>query len=165
MPERLNQPGLSAWGAFLGSYSVVRDHLERELLESRGMPLSWFEVLARLSEAPDGAIRMQQLARGVFLSKSGLTQVATRMEAAGLITRQPCPSDRRGINAVITPEGSRAARRAAVVHLGGIRSHFARHLTDAELEAVAAALGKIFAAEAPLGATLPGSKWGRAPGA
>src|ERR1700682_3254171 len=114
MPERLNQPGLSAWGAFLGSYSVVRDHLERELLESRGMPLSWFEVLARLSEAPDGAIRMQQLARGVFLSKSGLTQVATRMEAAGLITRQPCPSDRRGINAVITPEGSRAASRAEV---------------------------------------------------
>jgi DNA-binding MarR family transcriptional regulator len=157
MPERLSEPGLAAWRAFLGSYAIVRDHLERELEDSRGMPLSWFEVLVRLSEAPGGSIRMQQLARGVFLSKSGLTQVATRMEAAGLIRREPCPSDRRGINAVITPEGRRAARRAAVVHLGGIQSHFARHLDDAELKALAGAMRKVFRAEAPPGATLPGS--------
>jgi DNA-binding MarR family transcriptional regulator len=157
MPERLSEPGLAAWRALLGSYAIVRDHLERELEDSRGMPLSWFEVLVRLSEAPGGSIRMQQLARGVFLSKSGLTQVATRMEAAGLIRREPCPSDRRGINAVITAEGRRAARRAAVVHLGGIQSHFARHLDDAELKALAGAMRKVFRAEAPAGATLPGS--------
>jgi DNA-binding MarR family transcriptional regulator len=158
MPERLSEAGLAAWSAFLGSYAIVRDHLERELEESRGLPLSWYEVLVRLSEAPDGAIRMQQLARGVFLSKSGLTQVATRMEAAGLIRREPCRSDRRGINAVITPEGRRAARRAAVVHLAGIQSHFGRHLDDAELKALAAAMSKVFSAEAPRGATLPGSR-------
>lgn len=157
MAERPSEPGLAAWRAFLGSYAIVRDHLERELEGARGMPLSWYEVLVRLSAAPGGSIRMQQLARGVFLSKSGLTQVATRMEAAGLIKREPCPSDRRGINAVITPEGIRAARRATVVHLGGIQSHFASHLDDAELEALAAAMGKVFAAEAPPGATLPGS--------
>jgi DNA-binding MarR family transcriptional regulator len=161
MPERLSDAGFAAWSAFLGSYAIVRDHLERELEEARGMPLSWYEVLVRLSEAPDGAIRMQQLARGVFLSKSGLTQVATRMEAAGLITREPCPSDRRGINAVITNQGRRAARRAAVIHLAGIQSHFGRHLDDAELEAVAAAMGKVFSAEAPRGATLPGSQRAR----
>src|ERR1700716_1650888 len=157
MPERLSEPGLAAWRAFLGSYAIVRDHLERELEESRGLPLSWYEVLVRLSEAPGGSVRMQQLARGVFLSKSGLTQVATRMEAAGLIRREPCPSDRRGINAVITPEGRRVAKRAAVIHLGGIQSHFAGHLSDVELEAMAAAMGKVFKAEAPAGATLPGS--------
>ena len=162
MPERLSDAGLDAWRAFLGSYAIVRDHLERELEDARGMPLSWYEVLVRLSDAPGGSIRMQQLARGVFLSKSGLTQVATRMEAAGLIRREPCPSDRRGINAVITPEGTRAVRRAAVVHLGGIQSHFASHLSDAELEAMAAAMGKVFTAEAAAGATLPGSGRGAA---
>jgi DNA-binding MarR family transcriptional regulator len=158
MPERLSKAGFAAWSAFLGSYAILRDHLERELEESRGLPLSWYEVLIRLSEAPAGAIRMQELAQGVFLSKSGLTQVATRMEAAGLIRREPCPSDRRGINAVITPEGRRAARRAAVVHLAGIQSHFGRHLDDRELEAVATAMGKVFRAEAPRGATLPGHR-------
>ena len=164
MPERLSEPGLAAWRAFLGSYAIVRDHLERELEESRRLPLSWYEVLVRLSEAPGGSIRMQQLARGVFLSKSGLTQVATRMEEAGLIRREPCPSDRRGINAVITSEGRRAAKRAAVVHLGGIQAHFASHLDDQELEALAAALGRVFTAEAPRGATLPGSPDGASRG-
>jgi DNA-binding MarR family transcriptional regulator len=157
MPERISEAGFKAWTAFLGSYAIVRDHLERELEESRGMPLSWYEVLVRLSEAPDGAVRMQQLARGVFLSKSGLTQVATRMEAAGLIKREPCPNDRRGINAVITPEGRRVAKRATAVHLGGIQSHFARHLDAGELDAVSAAMRKVFTAEAPVGQTLPGS--------
>ena len=120
------------------------------------MPLSWYEVLVRLSEAPSGTIRMQELARGVFLSKSGLTQVATRMEAAGLIRREACPTDRRGVNAVITPEGKRAARRAATVHLRGVQSHFARHFDDVELRRLATAMGRLFDAEAPRGAKLPG---------
>ncbi len=156
MAERLSESGLLAWRTFLGSYSAVVDHLERELEESRGMPLSWFEVLVRLSEAPLGAIRMQELARGVFLSKSGLTQVATRMEAAGLIRREVCPSDRRGINAVITTEGRRALRRASVVHLRGIERHFAGHLDEAELQALSTAMTKIFEAEAPKGLQIPG---------
>jgi DNA-binding MarR family transcriptional regulator len=154
--ERLSPPGFAAWRAFLGSYVAVRDHLERELEEASGMPLSWYEVLVRLSEAQANTIRMQELARGVFLSKSGLTQVATRMEAAGLIRREVCPSDRRGINAVLTSEGKRAARRAAVVHLRGVQEHFARHFDDVELRRLASAMGKLSEAEADHLAKLPG---------
>ena len=147
---------MQAWRAFVGSYAAVIDHLERELDESRGMPLSWYEVLLRLSESPLGAVRMQELARGVFLSKSGLTQVATRMEAAGLIRREVCPSDRRGVNAVITTEGRRALRRAGAVHLRGIQSHFASHLDEGELAGLASAMLKVFDAEAPRGLVIPG---------
>jgi DNA-binding MarR family transcriptional regulator len=145
-----------AWRTFLGSYAAVLARLEDELEAERGMPLSWFEVLLRLSEAPLGAIRMQELARGVFLSKSGLTQVATRMEAEGLIRREVCSSDRRGILAVITTEGRRALRRASVVHLRGIQRHFSGHLDEAELRGLAASMAKVFAAEAPIGLKVPG---------
>jgi len=120
------------------------------------MPLGWYEVLVMLSEAPSHKIRMQELARGVFLSKSGLTQVATRMEAAGLIRREACPTDRRGVNAVLTPEGKRAARRAAVVHLRGVQAHFARHFDDVELRRLATVMGNLLEAEGPRGAKLPG---------
>jgi DNA-binding MarR family transcriptional regulator len=145
-----------AWRTLLGSYAAVVGHLEHELEAERGMALSWFEVLVRLAEAPLGAIRMQELARGVFLSKSGLTQVATRMEAEGLIRREVCRSDRRGINAVITPEGRRALRRASVVHQRGIQRHFTGHLEEAELNSLTAAMTKVFCAEAPQGLKLPG---------
>ena len=124
------------------------------------MPLSWFEVLVRVSESPLGAVRMQELARGVFLSKSGLTQVVTRMEAAGLIRREVCASDRRGINAVITSGGRQALRRAAAIHLRGIERHFAGHLEDSELCDLADVLGKVFTAEAPPGVQLPGRQRG-----
>jgi DNA-binding MarR family transcriptional regulator len=153
--DRLSESGLRAWRTFVASYAAVIDHLERELVEARGIPLSWYEVLVRVSEAPEGGVRMQQLARGVFLSKSGLTQVVTRMEAAGLIRREICPSDRRGVNAVITPEGKRALRRAAAIHLRGIERHFAGHLDDPELCNIASVLGKVFEAEAPPGIRLP----------
>jgi len=148
VPERLSETALTAWRAFLGSYAVVRDQLEREMADERGIPLSWYEVLLQLSQSPAGYLRMQQLAEGVFLSKSGLSQVATRMEAAGLIKRELCPSDRRGVNAVITPAGRTTLRGAAGVHLRGIRAHFASHLDAAEVAAVSRALGKIAAAEA-----------------
>lgn len=154
MSERLSESGLRAWRTFIASYATVIDHLERELVEARGMPLSWYEVLVRTSEAPIGGVRMQELARGVFLSKSGLTQVVTRMEAARLIRREVCPSDRRGINAVITPEGRQALRRAAAIHLRGIEHHFAGHLDDPELCDIARVLGKVFEAEASPGVKL-----------
>jgi DNA-binding MarR family transcriptional regulator len=99
---------------------------------------------------------MQELARGVFLSKSGLTQVATRMEAAGLIRREICPSDRRGVNAVITAEGRGALRRASAVHLRGIERHFTGHLDEAELRDLAKVMARIFDAEAPAGLQIPG---------
>src|SRR5258708_14706346 len=113
MSDRLSEFGLRAWRRVVASYATVIDHLERELVEARGIPLSWYEVLLRVSEAPVGGVRMQELARGVFLSKSGLTQVVTRMEAAGLIRREVCRSDRRGINAGLTPAGQQAPRPPA----------------------------------------------------
>src|SRR5258708_32623073 len=128
MSDRLSGSGLRAWRTFVASYAAVIDHLERELVEARGIPLSWYEVLLRVSEAPVGGVRMQELARGVFLSKSGLTQVVTRMEAAGLIRREVCPSDRRWINAALTPPGQRAPKRAAPVPLHGIQRPSARPL-------------------------------------
>src|SRR5258708_32419916 len=92
MSDRLSESGLRAWRTFVASYATVIDHLERELVAARGIPLSWYEVLLRVSEAPIGGVRMQELARGVFLSKSGLTQVVTRREAGGPIRPATAPS-------------------------------------------------------------------------
>src|SRR5258708_2053922 len=149
MLDRPSGAGPRAWRTFVASYATVIDPLERELVAARGIPPSWYEVLLRVSEAPIGGVRMQELARGVFLSKSGLTQVVTRMEAAGLIRREVCPSDRRGINAVLTPEGKRALKRAAAIHLRGIERHFAGPLHDPGLCHIAAAFGQGVEAQAP----------------
>lgn len=137
---------LAAWRALLEAHAAVTDLLERELEQERGLPLSKFEVLLRLAEAPDGRMRMLELAQSVLLSKSGLSRLVDRMEEAGLVRRERCPSDRRGAYAVLTDEGRRLLHRSAPVHLRGIQEHFAQHLANDEVQVVIDSLGKVTAA-------------------
>ncbi|MFN8557890.1 MAG: MarR family transcriptional regulator [Dehalococcoidia bacterium] len=146
MPDRPDAARLAAWRAFLTAHAALTEALEAELRAERDLSLPWYDVLVQLSEAPAGAMRMQDLARSTLLSKSGLTRLVDRMEQAGLVERRPCPDDQRGRLAVLTTAGRAALRRAAPVHLRGVEEHFARHLTDAEVALLHAALGNVLAA-------------------
>jgi DNA-binding MarR family transcriptional regulator len=135
---------MRAWVAFLTSYRAVLDRLESELLEKRGMSLSWFDVLVQLARA-GGRLRMNRLAASLVLSRSGLTRRIDRMEAAGFVARESAPNDRRGAYAVLTESGLEALAAAQVVHLEGIEEHFSRHLSDpaaATLEEVLAGIAQ-----------------------
>jgi DNA-binding MarR family transcriptional regulator len=146
MRNRPDDAQLAAWRALLEAHAAVTDLLERELEQERGLPLSKFEVLLKLAEAPGGRLRMLELAQSVLLSKSGLSRLVDRMEEAELVRRERCPSDRRGAYAVLTDEGRRLLRRAAPVHLRGIKEHFTSHLDEHEIRVLTAALGKVNAA-------------------
>jgi DNA-binding MarR family transcriptional regulator len=133
---------LAVWAAFLRAHSVLTASLERELVAERGLSLAWYEVLLQLRRA-GGELRMQELARSVLLSKSGLTRLVDRMEAAELVARRSCPTDRRGTFVTLTEEGRRAFRAAAPVHLRGIEEHFTSRLDDDDRRALAAVLDKL----------------------
>ena len=122
----------AVWPLFLKAHSLLAERLDSELSAECGMPLTWFDVLVRLADAPDGRLRMQDLSETVLLSKSGVTRLADRMEAAGLIARGPCPTDRRVVFVVITTRGRAAFDRAAPVAFRGVQEHFARHLRPHE---------------------------------
>ncbi len=147
MTERIDEERLAAWRAFLRAHVVVIDALGRELEAARGLPLTWYDVLVNL-HAAGGRQRMHELARSVLLSKSGITRLVDRMEDAGLLTRETCPEDRRGMLAALTPAGRAALRAASPVHLRGLQEHFGRHLTDDEAAVLRSALEKLVAANA-----------------
>jgi DNA-binding MarR family transcriptional regulator len=140
---------LALWRSFLKAHAGVAAALERELESAQGMPLSWYGVLAALEEAPGHRMRMQDLAGEVLLSFSGLTRLLDRIEQAGFVRRAPCSSDRRGVYAVLTTEGSRAYREAAPVHSRGVQDFFARDLDKSEVAALDSALRKIIQAAGP----------------
>jgi DNA-binding MarR family transcriptional regulator len=75
---------------------------------------------------------MQDLAQGVQLSRSGISQLVGRMEAAGLVSRCGAADDGRGTVCSLTSEGVRVFKRAAVVHMRGVQQHFAARYTDQE---------------------------------
>jgi DNA-binding MarR family transcriptional regulator len=143
---RPDEQRLAAWRALLAAVTLTHQRLDREMMAERGMPLAWYEVLLHLWNAPGRRLRIQELASRALFSKSGLSQLVSRMEAADLVVREECPSDRRGTNVVLTPAGRRAFSRAARVHLRGIQEHFGRHLTDEQVEALRALLEPLVAA-------------------
>jgi len=134
---------LDAFVALLQAQAFVVDGVGADLVARRDMPLSWHEVLVRLQRSEGGAMRMQELAHSVLLSKSGLTRLADRMEHARLIERAGCATDRRGTFAVITPKGRRALRAASPVFLRSVQDHFARHLSAEEVRVLNSALRKL----------------------
>lgn len=133
---------LAVWRAFLEAHAAITKTLEAELEQERALPLAWYDVLLQLHEA-DGRLRMSELADRLLVHRSSLTRLIDRMETAGLVTREVCPSDGRGSMAVVTREGREAMRRAAPVHLRGIQEHFAGYLTDSDVVAMHRALAKL----------------------
>src|ERR1039457_4404977 len=105
MTETDRSVHLQAWHALLRAQAGVARNLERELMAAEGLPLAWFEVLLVLDQAPEGAIRLQRLMDTVLMTKSGVSRLVDRMEAAGLVARSGCPSDRRWALRLLTPVG------------------------------------------------------------
>lgn len=132
-----------AWPLFLRTYALLVDRLEYELQTERDMPLTWFDVLAQLESAPDGRMRMHDLADSILLSKSGITRLVDRMARAGLIERASCETDRRVVYAAITKEGRKRFAAAAPVAIRGVEEYFTAPLNQTEKRALMSALNKI----------------------
>ena len=112
--------------------------LDAELVARHDLPLVSYEVLLALHDAPEGRMRMAELAESVLLSRSGTTRLCDRLEREGLVGRCAAPGDARGSFAVISDLGRERFRAARATHLAGIRRRFTDRLTDAELTALAA---------------------------
>src|SRR5881392_118267 len=92
---RFSELELDAWRGFLRAHATLVRELDEELTERHGLPLSSYDVLVVLSEAPDGQLRMSNLADAVLLSRSGLSRLVSRLAAQGLIERVECEDDAR----------------------------------------------------------------------
>ena len=144
--QRTDQERLEVWFTLMRAQAAVSEALERDLEASPGLPLSWYQVLIGIAQDASGRMRMQELATFAVLSKSGLSRLADRMETAGLIRRESCSAVRRGTYAALTPDGRKALGAATPVFLEGFERSVASHLSDADVRALQAALGKVLEA-------------------
>jgi len=119
----------------------------RNLAAASSLPLSSYNVLRLLHEAPGSRLRLSQLARAVHLTRSGATRLTDRLEKAGLLGREDHARDRRGSCAVLTDRGREELRRARRVVVRAIAEHFGSYLSDAETEMLNAILSRMVKAE------------------
>jgi DNA-binding MarR family transcriptional regulator len=134
---------MTAWRALISSTTGLLATLDNELQGAHGLSLAEYEVLVRLSEAPEHSLRMTDLATSLHLSPSGMTRRIDALVKTGMVERRQCPTDRRGSNAVLTALGMKRLRDAAPTHVEGVRRHFVDRLSDRQLSNLASALANI----------------------
>jgi DNA-binding MarR family transcriptional regulator len=127
-----------AWRSYLAATRLLSTQLDRELQRDSAMPHTYYEILVRLSEAPDRSLRMSDLADAAESSRSRLSHAVTRLEQAGWVRRDSCPTDRRGAFAVLTESGFAALAAAAPGHVEGVRRHLFDRLTHEQVGQLAA---------------------------
>ncbi|MGE0306077.1 MAG: MarR family winged helix-turn-helix transcriptional regulator [Acidimicrobiia bacterium] len=107
------------------------------------MSLSEYEVLVVLSEAEYG-IRMKDLASMALQSRSRLTHTCNRLERDGLMVRTKCPTDGRGLVALLTDAGWERLRTCAPTHVRGVRRYLIDVLSHEEQAVIAEAMTRVF---------------------
>lgn len=133
----------AAWRAYFETSVRLQTRLDRELKAATGLTLIDYNVLLALTDAPGHRLRMGELAEALVFSASRLTYQVTSMERRGLVRREPCPEDGRGLTAVLTEAGAAAFDEAWRHHSRGVHEHFLDHLTDAEVDVVATVFGRL----------------------
>lgn len=141
--EGLEQQRNVLWRSFLTAHAAVISRIEGDLGGAEVLPLSWYDVLLALYEAPDHRLRMRELASEILVTRGGLTRLVARIEEADLLRREPDPDDGRGLFATLTEEGLEALRTTWPIYARGISEHFGQRLSDEEVEILDRAFRRI----------------------
>ena len=123
-PHPPDDPRLGAWRNFLQAHARLLRRLDDELQDAHGLSLAEYDALLQLANAPGRRLRMSVLAERVLLSRSGITRLVDRLEAAGMVERSACATDARGAEAALTSTGLDRLRTASRTHLDGVQRYF-----------------------------------------
>ena len=143
MPDDL----ADTWGALLKVHATLVPRLDRELQETNGLPLTWYDVLLELNTAPERRLTMGQLGSVASVSRTRVSRIVDELVRAGLVGREANPEDGRSAFAALTPVGRAALRKAAPVYLQGIEEEFLSHLSPGERKSVERSLRKVLDAQ------------------
>ncbi len=139
----LTEPEQRAWRAYLEGTQLLFEVLDRQLQQDSGIPHGYYEILVRLSEAPDRSMRMSELALRTRSSRSRCSHAVARLEERGWVERRNCEEDKRGQTAVLTDSGFAALEAAAPAHVDVVRAQLIDRLSAeqiAQLEAIGQAI-------------------------
>jgi DNA-binding MarR family transcriptional regulator len=131
------------FGLLLETNARLARQLGQVLETECDLPLAWFDVLLQLRRTEQGRLKMNQIANAIVHSTGGTTRLIDRLEDAGFVERQLCPTDRRAIHVAITPAGNAKLDEAFAVHLRYLDQTLAERLSGPERETLGDLLVKL----------------------
>ncbi|NNM67391.1 MAG: MarR family transcriptional regulator [Spirochaetales bacterium] len=121
----MERADLALWNKLLDTTLGLLAALDELLTSKHGLSALWYQVLATLESAPDGRLRLHELAAAIRLSQSGTTRLVDRLEKEGLVERSSCPGDRRVVYSSLSTAGKNALTTARPDWESFLETHFA----------------------------------------
>ena len=117
--------------------------IDQQLRRDSDLGMVEYQVLAMLSESSALTMRMSSLAEVTNASLSRLSHLFKRLEARGLVRREPDPADGRFTNAILTEKGRQTLAEAAPGHVAHVRSLVIDVLSPEQLRRLGQAADRI----------------------
>lgn len=136
MTNWLSEDEQATWRSYHRMRTQLAVALAQSLQEDSGISEPDYEVLAVLSEAPEGTLRARDLRHELQWEKSRLAHHIRRMEQRGLVAREVCTDDLRAPLVRITDAGFACIRAAAPAHVARVRELFFDALTTEQVDAL-----------------------------
>ena len=133
---------MDAWMLLVRTHTKLWDMVEAHMRSEYGLTMARYDVLAHLQMA-GGRLGLGELASAIALSPSGLSKLLDRMQASGLIRREPHPEDARAVFAMLTPYGRGLVRRAREGHHAVLRRTVGDALNDRDVADLARIMRKL----------------------
>jgi DNA-binding MarR family transcriptional regulator len=103
--------GMAAITSLMRAHQIALGRVET-VLRPFGLSFARYEVLMLLHLSRRGTLPMSLIGSRLQVHPTSVTNAVDRLEAAGLVERQPHPSDRRATLVALTPDGREAADKA-----------------------------------------------------
>jgi DNA-binding MarR family transcriptional regulator len=145
-PKWLTDQEQAAWRGYLALLRLVTTSIDRQLQDEAGLPHGYYQILAMLSEAEGGTLRMSQLAEVTMTSQSRISHAVSALEERGWVQRAPSTEDRRGHTASLTDSGFAALAELAPGHVAEVRRLIFDRLSPAQVAALTGIADSITAA-------------------
>lgn len=132
---------LRLWLRLLSCSTVIEKRIRQKLIDDFDTTLPRFDVLATLARAPDG-LTMGELSTLLLVSGGNVTTVVSRLIEDGHVERIVNAADRRSITVRLTRRGRKDFAAMAAAHEAWVE-HYLSDISDAEIEALLAGLGRV----------------------
>src|SRR6266566_7577897 len=142
-PRWLDAQEAHLWRSWLRLNQELLSRLEEQIGREGDLSGPDYAVLVPLSAAPDGMLRARELGREILWDRSRLSHHLGRMEKRGLVVREECAEDARGLMVRLTKAGRRAIEEAAPGHAEAVRRYFFDQLSNDEIETMAAVFERV----------------------
>ncbi|MBS0295574.1 MAG: winged helix-turn-helix transcriptional regulator [Proteobacteria bacterium] len=141
--KKLDPALQAAWIGLLRVPQALLAEVQNDLKKRGFPPLEWYDVLLELSLRKDGRLRQRDLAERLLVARYNLSRLLDRLEAEGLVRREPCEDDARGAMVAITAEGRTLRQAMWPSYAEAIQARFGNRLPADMVQVLAEAFGRL----------------------